>query len=142
LIDIARLPDLQEIRVQADAVWVGAAVKHQQVATHAELAQALPALAELAGLIGDPQVRARGTLGGSIANNDPAADYPAAVLALGATVVTTQREIAADDFFLGMALRGAAWLSPVPPMLSAVGRKLKPPGKPVKRRRPLPMRVC
>ncbi|MFM2238913.1 MAG: carbon monoxide dehydrogenase medium chain [Pseudomonadota bacterium] len=102
LIDIARLPDLQEIRIEADAVWVGAAVRHHQVASHAELAQALPALAELAGLIGDPQVRSRGTLGGSIANNDPAADYPAAVLALGATVVTTQREIAADDFFLGM----------------------------------------
>jgi carbon-monoxide dehydrogenase medium subunit len=102
LIDIARLPDLQDIRVEADAVWVGAAVRHHQVATHAELARALPALAELAGLIGDPQVRARGTLGGSIANNDPAADYPAAVLALGATVVTSQREIAADDFFLGM----------------------------------------
>ena len=102
LIDIARLPDLQDIRVEAQEVWVGAAVRHHQVASHAELARALPALAELAGLIGDPQVRARGTLGGSIANNDPAADYPAAVLGLGATVVTTQREIAADDFFLGM----------------------------------------
>ena len=102
LIDIARLPDLQDIRVEATTVWVGAGVRHHQVATHAELARAVPALADLAGLIGDPQVRARGTLGGSIANNDPAADYPAAVLALGATVVTTQREIAADDFFLGM----------------------------------------
>ena len=102
LIDIARVPDLQEIRVDADAVWVGAAVRHHQVASHPELARVLPGLAELAGLIGDPQVRARGTLGGSIANNDPAADYPAAVLALNATVVTTQREIAADDFFLGM----------------------------------------
>jgi carbon-monoxide dehydrogenase medium subunit len=102
LIDIARLPDLQDIRVEGDVVWVGAAVRHHQVAAHPELARALPALAELAGLIGDPQVRSRGTLGGSIANNDPAADYPAAVLGLGATVVTTQREIAADDFFLGM----------------------------------------
>ena len=102
LIDIARLPDLQDIRVESHEVWVGAAVRHHQVASHVELARALPALAELAGLIGDSQVRSRGTLGGSIANNDPAADYPAAVLGLGATVVTTQREIAADDFFLGM----------------------------------------
>jgi len=102
LIDIARLPDLQDIRVESEAVWVGAAVRHHQVATHPELARALPALAELAGLIGDPQVRSRGTLGGSIANNDPAADYPAAVLALDATLLTDRREIAASDFFKGM----------------------------------------
>jgi carbon-monoxide dehydrogenase medium subunit len=102
LIDVGRLPELQDVRVGPDEVWVGAGVRHHQVASHAELKKTLPGLAQLAGLIGDPQVRARGTLGGSIANNDPAADYPAALLALGATVVTTKREIVASEFFLGM----------------------------------------
>ncbi len=102
LIDIGRLSELQDIRVEPREVWIGAGVRHHQVASHAELKKVLPGLAQLAGLIGDPQVRARGTLGGSIANNDPAADYPAAVLSLGATVVTTQRDIPASEFFLGM----------------------------------------
>ena len=76
---------------------------HAEVATSADAcSRRFPALAELAGLIGDPAVRNRGTIGGSIANNDPAADYPAACLALGATIVTNKRKIAADDFFTGL----------------------------------------
>jgi len=102
LIDLARLPDLIGVREQADHWWVGAATRHQDVAAHVGLQKAMPGLAQLAGLIGDPQVRARGTLGGSLANNDPSADYPAAALALQADIVTDQRSIAADDFFLGM----------------------------------------
>jgi aerobic carbon-monoxide dehydrogenase medium subunit len=102
LVDISRLPDLRRIEVKADHVWVGAGMRHAEVAASAPLAQAIAGLAKLAGGIGDPQVRARGTLGGSIANNDPAADYPAALLALKAVVVTQQREIAAEDFFQGM----------------------------------------
>ena len=102
LVDISRLADLRRIEVKADQVWVGAGMRHAEVATCAPLSQALPGLAQLASGIGDPQVRARGTLGGSIANNDPAADYPAALLALKAVVVTQQRELAAEDFFLGM----------------------------------------
>jgi carbon-monoxide dehydrogenase medium subunit len=81
---------------------VGAGAKHHEVATSLVVAKAIPALAELAGVIGDPQVRNMGTMGGSVANNDPAADYPAAVLGLNATIVTTKREIAADQFFKGM----------------------------------------
>ena len=102
LIDLARLPDLIGVREQTDHWWVGAATRHQDVAAHAGLQKAMPGLAQLAGLIGDPQVRARGTLGGSLANNDPSADYPAAALALQADIVTDQRSIVADDFFLGM----------------------------------------
>ena len=102
LVDISRLADLRRIEVKADHVWVGAGVRHMEVAASVPLMQALPSLALLAGGIGDPQVRARGTLGGSIANNDPAADYPAALLALKAMVVTQQRELAAEEFFQGM----------------------------------------
>jgi len=102
LIDIARLPELRGIQIEADAVTVGAAQRHVEVATDPALRAALPALADLAGLIGDPQVRARGTLGGSVANNDPAADYPAAVLGLDGTVITNRRSIPAAAFFQGM----------------------------------------
>jgi carbon-monoxide dehydrogenase medium subunit len=77
-------------------------IKHAEVANSAEVKEAIPALAEMAELIGDPHVRNRGTIGGSIANNDPSADYPAACLALNATIVTNQRKIAADDFFQGI----------------------------------------
>ena len=101
LVDIASLAELQGIAVRADHLWIGAASRHQQVADSADVARAAPGLARLAGQIGDPAVRARGTLGGSVANNDPVADYPAAVLALDATVVTASREIAAADFFQG-----------------------------------------
>jgi len=98
LIDLSAIPALQGIGVQGDVVTVGAMTRHFDVATSPLVAKMLPALARLAGGIGDPAVRNRGTIGGSLANNDPAADYPAAVLALGATVVTDKREIAADHF--------------------------------------------
>lgn len=93
---------LAGIAVTADRVTVGAMTTHAAVAASTEVRQALPALAELAGGIGDAQVRNRGTIGGSLAHADPAACYPAGLLGLGATVVTDRREIAADDFFLGL----------------------------------------
>ena len=102
LIDISTIKELAGIRVGADAVVIGAATTHFEVASSAAIAKAIPALAHLASLIGDPAVRHKGTLGGSVANNDPAADYPAAVLGLGATIKTDKRTIAADDYFQGM----------------------------------------
>ena len=102
LIDLNAIPELAGIEVGPDRVSIGAMTRHAAVATSAEVKQAIPALAELASLIGDPAVRHMGTIGGSIANNDPAADYPAACLALGATIRTNRREIPADDFFTGM----------------------------------------
>ncbi len=102
LIDIAKIAELRFIRREGDKLLVGAGTRHFEVATSADVARAIPALGELAGKIGDPAVRHMGTLGGSLANNDPAADYPAAVLGLGAGVVTTRRTIAADDFFRGL----------------------------------------
>jgi carbon-monoxide dehydrogenase medium subunit len=102
LVDIGDLSELRGVEARDGSLRVGAATRHYDIATSEVVKQALPALAALAHVIGDPQVRNRGTLGGSIANNDPAADYPAAVLALGATVVTTKREIPADEFFQGM----------------------------------------
>ena len=99
LIDIAGIAGLGEIRTEGGAVVIGALARHNRVAQAGEVRGAIPALAELAGMIGDFQVRNRGTIGGSIANADPAADYPAALLALGATVRTDRRAIAADDFF-------------------------------------------
>ena len=102
LIDIRRLDELRGIEVAGGNVTIGAASTHAEVAGAQAVRDAIPALAELAGSIGDPQVRHMGTLGGSLANNDPAADYPAGVLGLGATIVTDRREIAADDFFRGL----------------------------------------
>jgi carbon-monoxide dehydrogenase medium subunit len=102
VVDIARIGELKGIKVSGRTVTIGAATTHAEVADSAELKKMAPAVAELAGMIGDPHVRHRGTIGGSVANNDPAADYPAALLALGATVVTNSREIAADDFFTGL----------------------------------------
>ena len=102
LVDLANIKELAGIRREGNAFVIGAMTRHADVAANAELKAAIPALAELAAHIGDRQVRAMGTLGGSIANNDPAADYPAAVLGLNATVHTTRRQIAADDFFRGM----------------------------------------
>lgn len=102
LVDISRLPQLHGLSLASSRVRIGAATRHQQVADDPTLAQVVPGLAQLAGLIGDPQVRARGTLGGSVANNDPASDYPAAVLALDGRVITPTREIQAQEFFLGM----------------------------------------
>lgn len=102
LVDVTRIPQLKEIRADAQKVTVGAAVCHADVANNADVQRVLPALAWLAGHIGDRQVRSLGTIGGSLANNDPAADYPAAVLGLDGTVVTDRRRISAEDFFVGM----------------------------------------
>lgn len=102
LVNLGRLTEWRGICRDGQAFVVGSMTRHAEVADHAELAAAIPALAALAGQIGDRQVRAMGTLGGSVANNDPAACYPSALLALGATVHTTRRKIAADDFFTGM----------------------------------------
>src|SRR3990167_3057253 len=102
VVDLGGVKELAGIKVEGNNVVVGGMTRHADVATSADVKAAIPALAYLAGHIGDPQVRNRGTIGGSVANNDPAADYPAAVLALGATIVTTRREIDAGDFFQGM----------------------------------------
>jgi aerobic carbon-monoxide dehydrogenase medium subunit len=102
VIDLGRIKDLIGIEVAADTLTIRAATTHYDVAASGAVQKAIPALAYLASLIGDPAVRHRGTLGGSIANNDPAADYPAAVLALDAAVRTNKRSIAADDFFTGL----------------------------------------
>ena len=99
VIDISRLPELHGIERDGDTLVIRAMTPHAIVAGSAVARSAIPGLAELAGGIGDPQVRHRGTIGGSVANNDPAADYPAACLALGATIVTERRRIAAEDFF-------------------------------------------
>jgi carbon-monoxide dehydrogenase medium subunit len=102
LVDLGGIKELTGIRKDGDALVIGAMSRHLDVANNAEVKAAFPALADLASRIGDRQVRAMGTIGGSVANNDPAACYPSAVLATGATVITTKREIAADDFFLGL----------------------------------------
>jgi carbon-monoxide dehydrogenase medium subunit len=102
LVDLAGLKELQGISVSGGVVKIGAMTTHAAVAASKEVQQAIPALAALASAIGDRQVRNRGTLGGSLANNDPAADYPAAALGLGATIHTDKRTIAADDFFKGL----------------------------------------
>ena len=102
LIDLGGLKDLAGISVSGGVVTIGAATRHADVAASAEVRKAIPALADLAGWIGDPAVRHRGTIGGSIANADPSADYPAAIVALNATVHTSRRAIAADEFFTGM----------------------------------------
>ena len=102
LVDISTLEELRGIEVKDGVLAIGAGTKHQEVETSSRVREAIPALAYLAGRIGDPQVRNQGTIGGSLANNDPAADYPAAVLALNAKIVTNAREISADDFFQGL----------------------------------------
>ena len=102
LIDLGAIPELKGIRVDDKGVTIGAMTTHAEVERSPDVRKAIPALADLAGLIGDPMVRNMGTIGGSLANSDPAADYPAAVLALGATIRTNRREIAADDYFLGL----------------------------------------
>ncbi|RYF42195.1 MAG: xanthine dehydrogenase family protein subunit M [Comamonadaceae bacterium] len=100
--ELGAIQELAGIRKEGDHLVIGAMTRHADVAASAEVQAAIPALADLASHIGDRQVRALGTIGGSVANNDPAACYPSAVLALGATVHTTQRKIGADDFFQGM----------------------------------------
>ena len=102
LVDLSGIPGLSDIRVEGDRLVVGAMARHSHVAASPVVREAIPGLAVLAGGIGDPQVRNRGTLGGSIANNDPAADYPAAVLALDGVVDTNQGAHAAEDYFQGM----------------------------------------
>jgi carbon-monoxide dehydrogenase medium subunit len=102
LIDISQIKELQFIRRDGNNLVIGAGTKHADVATSKDVQAAIPALAELASMIGDPAVRHMGTIGGSVANNDPAADYPAAVVALNATIQTNKRSIAADEFFTGM----------------------------------------
>jgi carbon-monoxide dehydrogenase medium subunit len=102
LIDLGRIAELRGINEETGGVTIGAMTRHGEVAASPVVKRVIPSLAALAELIGDPQVRNRGTIGGSISNNDPAADYPGALLALGATVRTNRREIAADAFFTGM----------------------------------------
>ena len=102
VIDLARIKELIGVETSGDTLTIKAATPHYDVAHSADAQKAIPALAYLASLIGDPAVRYRGTIGGSIANNDPAADYPAGLLALGATVKTNKRSISADDFFKGL----------------------------------------
>jgi carbon-monoxide dehydrogenase medium subunit len=102
LIDIAHLSELRGLSQEGDRVVIGATTTHAEVAASNLVQQKIPGLARLAGLIGDPPVRHLGTIGGSIANNDPAADYPAAVVALNASVQTSKRTIAADSFFTGL----------------------------------------
>jgi aerobic carbon-monoxide dehydrogenase medium subunit len=102
VIDLGRIPALIGIEASGDTLTIKAATTHYDVAQNSAVQKAIPALAHLVSMIGDPAVRYRGTIGGSIANNDPAADYPAALLALGATVKTNKRSISADDFFKGL----------------------------------------
>jgi aerobic carbon-monoxide dehydrogenase medium subunit len=102
LVDLGGLAELRGIKVGNGSVTVGAMTRHTDIERSAAVRAAIPALADLAGGIGDPQVRNRGTIGGSIANNDPAADYPPAVLGLAANITTNKRTITADQFFVGM----------------------------------------
>ena len=102
LVDLSGIAELHGIKREGGTIVVGALAKHYEVATNADIKAAIPALAWMASTIGDTQVRNRGTMGGSVANNDPSADYPAALLALGATIATNRRKISADDFFQGM----------------------------------------
>jgi aerobic carbon-monoxide dehydrogenase medium subunit len=102
IIELKGVPELHGLSRDGDNLVIGAMTRHAEVASSPVVQAAIPALAKLASAIGDPHVRNRGTIGGSLANNDPAADYPAAVLALGATVVTSKRRIAADDYFKGL----------------------------------------
>ena len=102
VVDLAAVSGLSGIQKNGQTIVIGAMTRHQDVANNAEVQKNIPGLAALANGIGDKQVRAMGTIGGSVANNDPAACYPSALLALGATIHTDRRTIAADDFFLGM----------------------------------------
>jgi carbon-monoxide dehydrogenase medium subunit len=102
LIDLGTIRDLSGIKASGSAVEIGAMTRHAEVASSSDVRKAIPSLAAMASLIGDRQVRHMGTIGGSLANSDPAADYPAAVLALNATITTNKRKIAADQFFKGL----------------------------------------
>src|ERR1700722_1903465 len=102
VIDLARIKDLVGVELSGDTLTIKAATTYYDIMSNADVKKAIRAVAYLPSVLGDPAVRYRGTIGGSIANNDPAADYPAAVLALGATIKTNKRSIAADDFFKGL----------------------------------------
>lgn len=102
LVDLTGIAEMKGIRREGDTLVIGALSRHADIQDSDVVRQAIPALARMAGHLGDTQVRNRGTIGGSLANNDPAADYPAAALALGALFVTDRREIGADEFFQGM----------------------------------------
>src|SRR6266403_1023069 len=102
LVDLSHIEGLDSIEVKGRSLVIGATAKHADVAASAVVGEAIPALAELAGMIGDPAVRHKGTIGGSLANNDPTADYPAACLALGATIVTNKRRLKPEEFFQGL----------------------------------------
>ncbi|MGF1474040.1 MAG: FAD binding domain-containing protein [Geminicoccaceae bacterium] len=102
LIDLGGIAELKGIREEAGKLVIGAMTRHGEIAKSGLVKERIPGLAQLAGWVGDPQVRNLGTIGGSVSNNDPAADYPAALVALNATVQTDQRQIAAEDFFTGM----------------------------------------
>ena len=102
LVDLSKIEGLAGIELKGRSISIGAMTRHYDVANSPIVQENLPALAHLAGVIGDPAVRHRGTIGGSIANNDPTADYPAGCLGLGATIVTNKRKIKADDYFVGM----------------------------------------
>jgi carbon-monoxide dehydrogenase medium subunit len=102
VIDLGRIKELVGVELSADALTIKAATTYFDIMQSADAKKAIPAIVHLTSMLGDPQVRYRGTIGGSIANNDPAADFPAAVLALGATVKTNKRSISADDFFKGL----------------------------------------
>ena len=116
LVDLRHIPSLKGIRVDGRRVTIGAATTHAEVASSAAIRAVCPALCELAGMIGDPHVRHMGTIGGSVANNDTAADYPSAMLALNATIVTDRRQIPARDYFQGLfetALEGAELITSI-----------------------------
>jgi carbon-monoxide dehydrogenase medium subunit len=102
LVDLSHIEGLGAIEMKGRSLVIGATAKHAEVATSPIVSEAIPALAELAAQIGDPAVRHKGTIGGSLANNDPTADYPAAVLALGATIVTNKRRLKPEEFFQGL----------------------------------------
>ena len=102
LVDLNKVEGLAGIELKGRSIVIGAMTRHVDVANSPVVKEHLPALAQLVGMIGDPAVRHRGTIGGSLANNDPNADYPAAVLGLGATIITNKRRIAADDYFKGI----------------------------------------
>ena len=102
LVDLSHIEGLNGIEMKGRSLVIGATATHAEVANSAIVGEAIPALSELAGLIGDPAVRHKGTIGGSLANNDPTADYPAAVLALGATIVTNKRRLKPEEFFQGL----------------------------------------
>ncbi|ABE39019.1 molybdopterin dehydrogenase, FAD-binding [Rhodopseudomonas palustris BisB5] len=102
LVDLSHIEGLGGIEIKGRSLVIGATAKHAEVASSPIVGEAIPALAELASMIGDPAVRHKGTIGGSLANNDPTADYPAAVLALGATIVTNKRKLKPEEFFQGL----------------------------------------